>query len=281
MESSSFFNAIIKDGVPDRIYKAENFSKYFSSFIGNGVYPNPATNLQVLATDNNMSIRIKPGMAYINGYFYVNDNDLILDVPNADGVLNRIDSIVIRLDLEKREIKAHIKKGNFATAPVAPETSRSEYNYELVIAHVKVKAGTIKITQSNITDTRLDSNLCGIVTGVIKQVDPSELYRQLQADIEEKGLDMQEWLSATKNHFTDEFNTWLDTIKGILDGDVAGNLANRILELENKVGNGLTADNILMSDGSTVETSILELEKEVNGQRLRAVNIHNRLDKIF
>ena len=47
-----------------------------------------------------------------------------------------------------------------------------------------------------------------------------------------------------------------------------GNLANRILELENKVGSGLTADNILMPDGSSVKTSILLLQEELGTNKI-------------
>lgn len=78
MEKSSFFNAIIdQNGTPDRVYLAEDFAKYFSTFIGNGVFPNPANQLQVVAVDNNMQIRIKAGFAWINGYMYQNTDDYI------------------------------------------------------------------------------------------------------------------------------------------------------------------------------------------------------------
>ena len=46
MEKCSFFNAELVDGEYDRIYLAEDYARYFSSFIGNGVFPNPSTNLK-------------------------------------------------------------------------------------------------------------------------------------------------------------------------------------------------------------------------------------------
>ena len=33
----------------DRKYTSTFFAEYFASFIGNGIFPNPSTNLQVLA----------------------------------------------------------------------------------------------------------------------------------------------------------------------------------------------------------------------------------------
>ncbi len=57
------FNAVYDaNGVPDRAYLAEDFARYFAKFIGTGVYPNPATGLQVVAIDSDMRIRIKKVM---------------------------------------------------------------------------------------------------------------------------------------------------------------------------------------------------------------------------
>lgn len=61
---SGLFNSV--NG--DRRYKADFFAEYFASFIANGVFPNPSTGLQVLANQN-MTVAIKPGKAWINGYF--------------------------------------------------------------------------------------------------------------------------------------------------------------------------------------------------------------------
>ncbi len=82
MEKSFVFNSV--NG--DRRYKAEDFREYFASFIGNGVFPNPSTNLQVIA-NSNMTITIKQGKAWLNGAIYINTDDYILNIDVADGVL--------------------------------------------------------------------------------------------------------------------------------------------------------------------------------------------------
>ena len=300
MENSSFFNAIIQNGVPDRLYKADMFASYFSSFIGNGVFPNPSTNLQVVATDNNMTVRVKAGKAFINGYYYNNDDDLILTIDNADGILHRIDSIVIRLDFINREIKAYVKKGTFSNSPNKPELQRDDDRYELCLADIKINAGAIKITQSNINDNRLNSELCGLVTGTVDQVDTTTLYNQLQAHIEEKSIDMKNWieeakeyfsnwLSTTQTEYNDNFNSWFDEIKGTLEGDVAGNLLVKINELEEVVNNlDLVASKVTMSDGNTVEdaitankTSILELQKELGTNKTTLQNNINAIREVL
>ena len=76
-ERSGFFNAEIdSNGQYDRTYKAEQFAEYFSAFIGNGVYITPASQLKVIPVGNELAIYISVGNAYINGYFYANDDKI-------------------------------------------------------------------------------------------------------------------------------------------------------------------------------------------------------------
>lgn len=285
MEISSFFNAKIQsDGTPDRAYNAEIFAKYFASFIGNGVFPNPSSGLQVLAKDG-MNIIIKSGQAWINGYFYQNTDELILKLDPADGVLSRLDRIVLRLDFLNRNIICKIKKGTFASNPSPNTLQRDADAYELCIGEVRVDAGDISILQSKITDTRLSSELCGIVTQTVKTIDTTVLYKQLEHDIQEKGLKMQTWLDESKKYFSDwikeaesffsdwlgnsktkfenDFNTWFETVKNILDENTAGNLLNKINDNASKI--------------KSVEGNLNELSIEIQGQKSRGITIANSL----
>ena len=257
-EKSSFFTSL--NG--DRKYKSSDFAEYFSTFIGNGVFPNPSTNLLV-TSNGDMTINISKGFAWINGYMYHNTDNLTLTVRYADSALKRIDRVVLRCDFINREIKAYVKEGAFSSNPVPPELERGVNAYEISIAEIEVEAGVISVQQSKITDTRLDNNVCGIVTQTVKEIDTSELYRKLQGYIDERGQDVKYWMEVKTAQWEIDFNTWFDTLKYVLSGDVAGNLASRILELEIKVGSGLTADNILMQNGLSVEESILYLQNEL------------------
>lgn len=227
MERSSFFNAIIdQNGIPDRPYLAEDFARYFSTFIGNGVFPNPATNLQVVAVDDNMQIRIKAGFAWINGYMYENTDDYIFKLYPADGVLNRIDRVVLRLDFLERKIKAVVKKGEYGSSPKTPNLQRDSDAYEIAIADVLVRNGLITVTQANVTDLRLNKELCGIVHGVVDQVDPTAIFNQFQTwysetkeaynkDISKWTKDKKEafdkWYSENTKDFLNKLNTWYES----------------------------------------------------------------------
>lgn len=222
---SGLFNSV--NG--DRKYNASQFAEYFNSFIGNGVFPNPSDNLQVIS-NNDMTVTIKAGKAWINGYILINDDDYILQIEPADGVLNRIDRIVAKYDTTDREIRLEIKKGTFASVPVAPTIQRDADAYELGIADIAVNAGVISISQGEITDLRLNDDYCGIVHGLVDQVDVTTLYNQYT-----------EGFRVRQAEFEQAFNDWFAAIQGILDGDTAGNLLNIINDL---AGEGRTTETV-------------------------------------
>lgn len=211
MEKSGFFNSV--NG--DRKYKPTDFAEYFNSFVSNGVFPNPSNNLQVMSS-NNMTVILSPGKAWINGYIYINTTDLIQAVDVADGALNRIDRLVLKFDTLNRNIKAVIKKGAFASSPVAPSLQRDADAYELGIADIYIAKGATSITQANITDLRLNNDYCGIVNSIM-QADTTTLLNQYTQGFETK-----------KTEFEQAFNVWFATIQAALDGDTAGNLLNLI-----------------------------------------------------
>ncbi|OXS26404.1 MAG: hypothetical protein BI182_08395 [Acetobacterium sp. MES1] len=218
----------------DRKYFTSFFAEYFADFISNGIYPNPSTQCQVLA-NNDMTVTLKPGNAYINGYKYINDSDKSLSIETADGVLKRIDRIVIRYTVLNREIKAYVKKGTFASTPTAPSLQRDADMWELGIADIYVANGAVSISQANITDLRLNSTYCGIVHGVIDQVDTTTIFNQFQAwyaeTIDDATTDIASMLSA----FQSSFNAWFANLQDILDENTAGNLLNMINTLTTRM----------------------------------------------
>lgn len=190
-EFSGFFDAYAVDGKYDRAYLAADFARYFAAFIGNGVYGGKANELIVRQKESaNMSVRVASGQAYINGYHYENDSDEhTLTIDTADGVLDRIDLIVLRWFNDERVIRLAVKRGGAALKPVAPALQRDADFYELLLAEVYVKAGATSITQADITDRRLDKSVCGFVQGVVQQFDTTELGVQLNSFIKKFKID--------------------------------------------------------------------------------------------
>ncbi len=242
MEKFSFFN----DVNDDRVYYAEDWARHLKKYFTNGIFNN---ELNVVA-NNDMTITIKEGDANIEGYRYTNTGDLVKTIDNADGTLNRIDNVVLRLDLTNRLISAQIIKGTFADKPVAPELVRTSTIYDLRIAKISIPAGTTTITQDLITDTRFITSDCGNVISTVQTPDTENLFIQMQTLFEKQ-----------INELNNNFEIWFDSIKNQLDSDAAGNLQNQINNLNsNKVDNvkyDLDSNNLqLLANGKNVGDSI-------------------------
>lgn len=275
MERCGFFDANLVGEEYDRVYLAAQFAAYFASFIGNGVYAEHSNQLQVVAMPTpQMQVGVEKGQGWINGYWYENTDTMYLPIEVADGVLNRIDSIVLRLGFAERNMWLMVKKGTPAVNPIAPEVTRTADYYDLQLATISIPASSIKITQAQIQDTRMNQDVCGWVTGVVKQLDTTTLFNQFetyfqefkennQADYEEWTETQKQawlsWVSGQETDFTDwtdeqkeeyetwyathinqwqsDFDTWFENIKGQLGEDAAGNLQNQIDEHEARLNN--------------------------------------------
>lgn len=70
---SGFFNSNItgydevNNPIYDRAEEASFFAEFFAAFIGNGVYPNPSTGMQVVE-NSSLGVLVKPGKCFINGW---------------------------------------------------------------------------------------------------------------------------------------------------------------------------------------------------------------------
>lgn len=264
---SGFFNSEIigydAENMPvfDRAEEASFFAKYFSTFISNGVFPNPSTNMQVLAADD-MKVKVSTGVCYINGYMGWVEHDEVYEIEES-GIQPRIDRIVARLDFEDRSINLFVKKGVTAGNPVAPELQRDYDIYEIAIADVRVNGNVIEMTQENITDLRLNTELCGIVANQLQHVDTTTIFNQYQewlkrvtseaeADLLDKKQQFELDLTNLENEFVKAFDTWFKTIEYVLDGDAAGHLLNLI--------NGIKSDML------KCKTVVLNVDKWVQNE---------------
>ena len=252
MERCGFFDANLVGEEYDRVYLAAQFAAYFASFIGNGVYAEHSNQLQVVAMPTpQMQVSVEKGQGWINGYWYENTESISLAIDVADGVLNRVDSVVLRLGFSERNMWVAVKKGTPAISPSAPALTRNADYYELQLATIDVPASSIKITQAQITDTRMNQNVCGWVTGVVDQLDTTTLFNQFDA-----------WYDEHTTSWQEQFNTCFATIQGQLSGDIATQLQSQIIALNEKTDGYFERTTNFSPDGKTI-TQILE-----NGEKL-------------
>lgn len=283
-EQSGFFDAHLVDGTYDRIYLAEHFAKYFASFIGNGVFGGKSNELMVREKETpGMGIRVLSGQAWIDGYWYENDDEQNLTIDIADGVLNRIDSIVVRWNHSDRIIRLAVKKGTAASNPVAPIVQRDDDFYELKLADIYIKAGTTKITQANITDKRLNTAECGLVIGVVQQLDAEEFGIQLETYINEFIVENNNWKNATQADieqwaidFKASYASWFTQFKADCNTAVNNLIAENQTKINKLISDSQASVNSVVTTGqqnianvvskgtSDINTLITNKTKEIN-----------------
>lgn len=98
-----------------------------------------------------------------------------LTMPLADPSLPRIDRIVMRYDAGARAASLQVLQGTASSTPTAPAISRTELIYDLCLAEITRPAGSTSITTGQITDTRLDEALCGLVRDSVTGIPTDEL----------------------------------------------------------------------------------------------------------
>lgn len=209
-EKSGFFNAReAEDGTYDREYDAEQFAEYFANFISNGVYANPANQLKVVFDDSPSKpfvVIVRKGKAYIDGYWYELTEDMEITIPvNTKAYIVKD---VIRCTLDKAERKVSIV---LEEDVISDHPTNNNNRHDLILSTIIVQPNASKLNAEDITDKRPDKAYCGFVTGVIDQIDTTELFQQ----------------------YDEAFQTWFNEMKGQLSTDAAGNLQTQIGLLSN------------------------------------------------
>ena len=226
VELESFpFDSIIDD----REYEASIFRNYFGKFLTTGVYFGKYNNygdysMKVVA-DTGLNVKVTKGCGLIKGADYNLKNDKVLPINMPIGS-NRKDMIVVRLDdkLEVRKTKLYVKEG---TATDFAELERTVDVYEICLAKIVVGDRVLEVTIDDITDTRRDSELCGIVTSLI-DIDIQDVLDDITAKKDKFFEDLNIETEEEKTAFFNRLETWFESLQDILDENTAGNLLNKI-----------------------------------------------------
>lgn len=214
-EFSFPFDAVMSGGKYDRTYVADDFARYFRAFISSGIFMDASTNLQIIA-NGDMTVSLKSGKAIINGYRYELTEDANIILEPADGTLNRIDRVAITWDKANREISYTIRQGQGSASPIPPECRRTEDVIDFVVGDIYVTAGAISISQANITDTRLDTEICGVATPFYP-VDTTTIFNQFEA-----------WFLEYQENGVKQIEDLIAELHALVDGDAVARLQSEI-----------------------------------------------------
>jgi len=147
-------------------YTVEDFQYYLGLRVQGVFYPDG--NLKVTPNSPaDMSVNVSPGLAWLKaaelrGVSFPLTYGENLAIDSADGLLARVDSVVVGLDITQRVGYLKITKGTLGGA--APAPVRDANYYELVLAHVSIPAGATEVLVGQITDKRADVEVCGLIT---------------------------------------------------------------------------------------------------------------------
>lgn len=174
------------DGFPiyDRDYMASDLREVYETFFSNGVFLDAEDALQVTAGEG-MTVHVAPGKCCIRGTvgYEKSIRELALQASSSQ---DRIDTVVLRwnANVEMRNIDLYVKSGVAAATPVAPTLTRSETVYELGLADIFVTKNSGAISAARITDTRMNTDRCGVVTPLVN-IDMTSFYETMQSALAE------------------------------------------------------------------------------------------------
>lgn len=241
-----FFNSLSGD----RRYSARDIEKVYNLIVSDGIIASANGELsEALKVKyySGLELRVCAGNGIFGGHWMEMTSDELITIPTPHTQNPRIDSIVVRVDEDARNITLQYIQGTPSASPQAPTIQRSESVKEYRLANISVAANATSVSQSNITDTRPSAD-CGVVTNLLQNSDISATYSQWESQF-------NDFLTSKDTEFSER----LDAISGLdansilaLQEDVV-DIKGDISTLENTVDNNVAKTN---SMSAKVETAI-------------------------
>ena len=168
-------------------YDADDASGFLSTRLS-GVY-SAEEDFSVTA-QGGLSVQVSAGQAWVRparfkGRSIIMEQPTTVVLTEADPVRSRIDRIVLRYDAAAKKTRLQVLDGTpDSAAPAAPDISRTELVYDLCLAEIRRPAGSTAVTAADITDTRADETVCGVMRDGVTGIPTGTLVQQFRAVID-------------------------------------------------------------------------------------------------
>lgn len=134
-----------------------------------------------------MRITVSAGQAWVHparwvGYSIQMRTATTLEMPVADSSRGRIDRVVLRFDAATRGSRIQVLQGAVGTS-TPPELTRSARVYDLCLAQITRPGGSTSISAGQITDTRADEALCGLMRDGVTGIPTAQLQAEARAKV--------------------------------------------------------------------------------------------------
>ena len=230
-------------------YDADDASGYLATR-QSGVYS--AEEDFAVSISGELSLTVSAGQAWVRpsrfkGRSIIMEQPTTLTLTTADPVRTRIDRVVLRYDAAARQTRLQVLEGTPDSAsPTAPAITRTALVYDLCLAEITRPAGSTAITAANLTDTRADEDICGVMRDGVTGIPTAQLiaqWRAAQADLETQlraqlavlNAEIKEGSAYSKSEADAKFALTADKISTALGYD-PGNKITRLERMMNMDG---------------------------------------------
>ena len=180
-------------------YDADDASGFLSTRLS-GVYS--ADEDFAVTANGGLTVTVSAGQAWVRPARF-RGRSIILEQPEtvtltaADAVRSRIDRLVLRYDAAARKTRLQVLEGTPDSAsPTAPEITRTALVYDLCLAEIRRPAGSTEITAADITDTRADEDVCGVMRDGVNGIPTAQLQAQALAIMTQLSTELHAKLDA-------------------------------------------------------------------------------------
>ena len=180
-------------------YDADAASGYLSTRLS-GVYS--ADEDFAVTANGGLTVTVSAGQAWVRPARF-RGRSIILEQPEtvtltaADAVRSRIDRLVLRYDAAARKTRLQVLEGTPGSAsPTAPEITRTALVYDLCLADIRRPAGSTVVTAADITDTRADEAVCGVMRDSVTGIPTAQLQAQALAIMTQLSTELHTKLDA-------------------------------------------------------------------------------------
>lgn len=216
-----FFNAVLVDGKPDRLYNTSELSSLVDGIIRDGIFMSIGEQLRVTAGDAG-KVYVGEGKAWFNHTWTTNDAPLEISCESADASRDRIDAIVLEVNSSDAVRSNSIKyiKGEPNSKPVKPQLEDSTYVHQYALCYINRPANSGNtITQANI-ENMVGTGATPFVSGILETIDIDELLGQWRAQLDEFVADETAELDANLDELEEDYRTRLTTMNARMEKDV-------------------------------------------------------------
>ena len=180
-------------------YYADDASGYLATRLS-GVYS--ADEDFAVTANGDLTVSVSAGQAWVHparfrGRSIIMEQPETVTLTDADAVRSRIDRLVLRYDAAARKTRLQVLEGTQDSAsPTAPEITRTALVYDLCLAEIRRPAGSTVVTAADITDTRADEDVCGVMRDGVTGIPTAQLQAQALAIMTQLSTELHTKLDA-------------------------------------------------------------------------------------